>query len=364
MTYEHFVIKIGKKGFEQEVTDIYPALLSLEVELDDELASMFKLRIATFLQSDGTWRDLDDKRLTLWNSVIIAAGFEGGKIDSLMTGYITHIRPQFDIDPTLCTLEIWGMDESVLMDQEEQLKAWPNEKDSNIASILFRKYSLIPKVTNTKVVHDEKVSTIIQRETDMQFLQRLALRNGFECYVEEGKGYFRSLPANAPSQPVLAVYFGDETNVNDFSLEVNALTPTNVAMFQVDRINKEILETEIKTSQLTALGATKATDLLKKKQGQLYVGMNAATGIPEMKALCQGLFDQGEWFVTGEGEVAANKYQYVLKPRKNVTIKGIGKTHSGVYYVSHVTHSFTPERYTQHFRVKRNGIELTGKEKF
>ena len=64
----------------------------------------------------------------------------------------------------------------------------------------------------------------------MQFLKRLAQRNGFECYVEGKTGFFRAPRLRDTPQPVLAVQFGEgETNVNRFSLEVNALTPTRVA---------------------------------------------------------------------------------------------------------------------------------------
>ena len=94
------------------------------------------------------------------------------------------------------------------------------------------------------------------------------------------------------------------------------------------------------------------------------VGGVVATGYPEMTALCQGLYDQGSWFVTGEGEVAANDYGHVLRARQTVTIKGVGEMYSGIYYVTHVTHSFTPDGYTQSFRVKRNGLLPTGTEDF
>src|SRR5216683_2804527 len=126
------------------------------------------------------------------------------------------------------SLEIWGMDGSVLMDREEKLKDWPDKKDSDIAAEIFSLYGLTPETEDTVVTHDEKVSTIIQRETDIQFLRRLALRNGFECYVEGKTGYFRPPQVDAPPQPVLAVHFGDETNVRHLAIEVNALTPTNV----------------------------------------------------------------------------------------------------------------------------------------
>ena len=47
--------------------------------------------------------------------------------------------------------------------------------------------------------------------------------------------------------------------------------------------------------------------------GLVVVAQTVTTGSPEMTALCQGLHDQGEWFVTGEGEVAANEYGSVLE---------------------------------------------------
>jgi phage protein D len=361
MEHENFTIEI--EG--EEVSDLYQDLVNLEVELDDELASMFRLRIAIMQQPDGIWTYLDDERLMVWKQVNITAGFESGT-EELISGYITHVKPYFDPDPSQCLLEIWGMDGSVLMDREEKLKDWPNKKDSDIASEIFSLYGFTPEVEDTAVIHDEAVSTIIQRETDMQFLKRLALRNGFECYVEGTTGYFRPPQVDATPQPILAVHFGGETNVNRFSIEVNALTPANVAMFQVDRANKETLDVVAESSLQTAMGDTDTSGILAAgmNPGQVYIGMNVVTGNPEMTALCQGLFHKAEWFITGEGEVAGNQYGHVLRPRRTVTIKGVGETHSGVYYVMNVTHTFTSDGYTQNFKVKRNAIMPTGSEEF
>ena len=200
----------------------------------------------------------------------------------------------------------------------------------------------------------------------MQFLRRLALRNGFECFVEGTQGYFRSPPVNATPQPVLAVHFGDETTVRHFSLAVNGLMPANVAMAQLDRATKETLNVTIEDSQQPALGAMDAAGLLatRLEPGKTIVKGAVTTGQPEMNRLCQALYEQGNWFVTGEGEIAANEYGHVLKARQPVTIKGIGETYSGIYYVTHVNHAFTPEGYTQFFRVKRNGLFPTGTESF
>ena len=361
MEHEYFTIEV--EG--EEVSDLYQDLVSLEVELDDELASMFKLRIAILRQSDGIWAYLDDERFMVWKQITITAGFESGT-EELISGYITHIRPYFDPSPSECILEIWGMDGSVLMDREEKLKDWPNKKDSDIALEIFSLYGFTPEVEDTEVIHDEAVSTIIQRETDMQFLKRMALRNGFECYIEGNKAYFGSLQLEEAPQPVLAVHFGGETSVNRFSIEVNALTPANVAMFQIDRTNKEIIDAAAENSLQTAMGDIDASEILPigMGSGQVYIGMNVATGNPEMNALCQGLFHKAEWFITGEGDITGNQYGHVLKPRKTVAIKGVSETYSGIYYVTHVTHSFTSNGYTQAFKVKRNAIMPTGLEDF
>lgn len=360
MSHEHFVVEIAG----EEVENLYDALISLEVELDDELAALFRLDIAIYLKEDGSWTFLDDSPFRVWQPVTISAGFV--EREELLDGYITHVKPHFDPDAARCALEIWGMDKSVLMDREEKLKDWPDKKDSDIATELFGLYGLTPEVEDTPIVHDAAVSTIIQRETDIQFLRRLALRNGCECYVEGSTGYFRQPRLEAEPQPPLAAHFGKDTTLLRFDLEVNALTPTSVALFQVDRSNKDVLVAQAQSSQQRALGKTASTALPPPgiQTGLIYPSRSATTGSPELTLLGQSLYHRSEWFVTGRGEIAANQYGHVLKPRRTVTLKGIGETYSGVYYVTHVTHTFTPAGYNQSFRVKRNALLPSGSEDF
>jgi phage protein D len=360
---QHENLKIEIDG--SEIQELYNDLISLEVELDEELAGMFRINVALLLQADGTWTYLDDDRVAIWKQVVITAGLDDNT-EQLISGYITHIRPAFGTGLDQCSLEVWGMDASVLLDREDKLKDWPSRKDSDIASEIFSTYGLTAQVEDTDVVHDEQVSTIIQRETDIQFLKRLALRNGFECYVDGNTGYFQPPRLDSDPQPLLAVQFGADTNVNRFHLEVNALATTNVTMFQIDHDTKQVLDAISTPGNQKALGASAADSFLGAGMtpGVVCIGKTVTTGSSEMTALCQGLYDEGEWFITGEGEVAANQYGNVLKPRGPVTIKGIGETYSGVYYVTHVTHVFTSDGYIQRFRVKRNGLQPTGSEQF
>ena len=54
------------------------------------------------------------------------------------------------------------------------------------------------EVEDTAATHGEAVATILQTETDIRFLRRLAARNGFECHVRGSTGVFpQPQPAGA-----------------------------------------------------------------------------------------------------------------------------------------------------------------------
>src|SRR5579871_4248352 len=109
MTFDSLQVQIAGT----ETADLYPDLLSLEVELDEELAGMFRMTLALRLHADGSWSYLDDDRLVPWQPVVITAGL-ASDTGPLLSGYITHLRPAFGDGLDQCQLEVWGMDASVL----------------------------------------------------------------------------------------------------------------------------------------------------------------------------------------------------------------------------------------------------------
>jgi hypothetical protein len=88
-----------------------------------------------------------------------------------------------------------------------------------------------------------------------------------------------------------------------------------------------------------------------------FVRHALGTGQQEMDVLCQAISDEAEWFIEANGEVDTVVYGNILQSRKLVPIKGVGKTFSGVYYVTNVKHSFNLEHYTQKFKARRNATE-------
>ena len=241
---------------------------------------------------------------TIWKPLVITAGLESDT-QQLLTGYITHVRPVFGAGLDQCRLEIWGMDASVLMDREEKLKDWPNKKDSDIATEIFSAYGLTPEVDDTELVHDEQVSTIIQRETDMQFLKRLALRNGFECYVDGDTGYFRrrTLIATTAAGAGRAVRRRDQRQ----PVPARGQRAGAGAMSRCPRSTASARKCSTATSiagSQQPLGASAAASYLARRACRpdgRRSGRAVTTGSPEMRALCQGLLRPRRMVRDGRG---------------------------------------------------------------
>ena len=364
MANESFVIKADG----EEATDLYDELISLEVEMSNDLPATFRLSIAISKDpASGAWNFQDEERFRIWKQVDVAIGFVDAGNEDLISGYITRVQPRYTQDDGHCVLEIAGMDGSVLMDREEKLKDWPDKTDSDIAREILGAYPLEVAVDDTEIVHKEALSTVIQRETDLRFVQRLARRNGFDFYVDGGTAHFQRVEAEALRHPILAAHFGPETTLTSFRATVDALRPARVSMFQLDHMTKEVLVAEVDSLADDPLGSLDAAALVPPSlpgQPTVYVANNAVTGRPEMDALCQNLFTQGAAFVTGEGDVDSSVYQHVLRPRGLVTIKGVGETYSGDYYVTFVRHTISRDGYNQSIRLTRNALLPTGDEAF
>ena len=344
---------------------MFADLLEMEVEEDHRLASSFRLRLSLHKDADGLWAYLDDERARLWNKVTISVALDGEEQD-LIEGYVTQICPHHDAAEDQSYVELVGLDESCLMSLEEKIKDWPGKSDSDIAREIFQSYNLAGEVDETGAARDEAVMTVIQRETDMQFLRRLARRRGFECFVRGGKGYFRRPVLTDPPLPTLAAHFGEETNLISFDARADATRPLKATMHRLDPLAKEQLEAAAEMPTLQQLGAQGAA-MFAPPEGvtpRMFVKHVVAADLAEMKSVSGAIVDESAWFVEGRGELDSSLYGAVLEPRRLVPVKGVGEAFSGVYYLTSVRHVFRDERYTQHFTARRNALAPSGPQDF
>jgi phage protein D len=347
-------------GEGKKKAEVPGALMDLEVEEHHELASVFRIRLAIVREADGRWNFLDEETAAPWAQIAINMRVKG-KEQELIAGYITQVRVHFDPAEGNSYLELVGMDSSCVMNVEEVIKDWPEMRDSAIAEAIFRKYALDARVEDTGVDHPETGSTIIQRETDIQFLKRLARRNGCECVINGKSAVFAKPDLKQSALPELAAHFGEETSLTSFDASVNALRPTAVAMQHLDTASKQVETSEIEASAIEKLGEDGPPSLANARP-RTYVRHQVVTGSQEARQLTEAIADEASWFVEARGEVDAALYGDLLRARRRVPIKGVGKMLSGMYYVTSVRHVYSADRYVQHFTARRNATTVQPKD--
>lgn len=378
----------------------YGDVESLTVEENVMIANTMRLRLAITLDDSGVWSHLDDERFGVFTKVSVRIGFMGGGglagalssaagalgggndgLERVFDGYITAVNTNWGSQPGSSHLEIDAMDTSVLMSLEEKVATWPNLSDSDIVQQIVSGYGVQVNVDSTPTVHQENDTTIIQRNTDIQFVRELAQRNGLEFYFETDKDsgevnvFLRAPQLEGTPQPDLAIQFGQESNLKSFVARVVGQRPLSVKTTQIDVKANSPNSAQVGDTQFTKLGNTDANELIGGPLGSLVTPKDVLAqmlllGTPtsdatELQTLAQAVRDEAAWLITANGEINSEAYQTVLRPHRMVLVKGAGSRYSGKYYVTQVTHELVGDgTYAQKFEARRNARDLDGTEQF
>jgi phage protein D len=349
--------------------DLLDVIQQIEIEDHAEMADMMRLSVAIAVK-DGCvgWSVIDDNTFKRLTKIRVNVNVGSGKTEPLLEAYVTEANANFANQPGQSVLNIVAMEPTVLMNLLEENKAWPNMADSDIADTIFNNYQFDPIVDPTQPSWQEDDYVTMQRGTDIQFLQALAKRNGYECYVElnpdtgEVEGHFHLPKLQETPQGVLSVNMGDATNVNSFNARFDNLGPTTAKASNVDIDSRDHQHTDADQQELTDLGATPSLSTTNQRQVLLSGTGLSSTG--ELKTVAQAEVDRASWAITAEGEVNTVAYGDVLRAKRPVLVRGAGPQFSGTYYVQSVTHTINGDGYSQKFSLKRNALGLTGTEAY
>jgi phage protein D len=350
----------------QRHDDLRADIAEVEVEEWVDAADVFRVRLS--VRGDGVWRYLDDNRLALWNRLALRVGYPDNQ-DDLIDGYITHVDISLSGSGAHESfLDLTGMDRSAVMDLEDKQRAWPNKRDSDIAQDIFAAYGLRWEIEDTELVHDEAHATIVQSESDVRFLQRLAARNGFECFVKGGRGFFRTANLEQPPQKLLQ-FAGPANagaaNLISLHLAVDGTPPTRLAIRRIDPFEKT--EDQDKLAELAERPLGKRTlDALRTgvRPGSRLLRGQPVISKQELRARLRAGYQAASAFVVASGDIDGRSYGAVLRAKRLVTIKSASATYSGNYYVTRVRHTLTADAYVQSFDARRNAIGVLGTESF
>jgi phage protein D len=361
-----YTLSVGGQAVPAAVTE---AILKVELEDAVGLADIARIRLRTAVRDDGSgWTLLDDDTFPRLAALKLSISVGDGEPQPLIDGYVVEAQAEFSNEPGGSALSVIALDPSVLMGLEDKARAWPDQPDSDIASAIFGEYSFDSDVEATEPSRQSDDVTTIQRGTDLQFVRALARRNGFEFYVEidpgsgRPKAHFHPPRLDGEAQGVLSVNMGPSTNVNAFKTRFNMIRPAQAKAKGMDAASREEQSAEVEQPSLRTLGAH--STLSDDRPRKLIVDRTGLSQSGELESYAKAVVDESAWALTAEGELNTVAFGKILRAKRLVAVRGVGRTLSGLYYVERVLHAISDEGYLQRFWLRRTGTGLSGDEDF
>lgn len=350
-------------------------LTRLEVRESDADPTVAALRFNARQAEDGEFSPIDDGIFTPSARVSIQVEAPGGNPVRLFEGFVTHVRPHFEMTiESNAYVEILAMDAAVLLNAEERVQAYPDMTDSDAAEQVFQRYGINFSGSPTSARHEEAKQLLVQRGTDWEFVQRLARRNGFVCYLEpdpqtgEVTAYFRERALKDTPQADLTV-LREGANVKWLDLQAVMTGPVRAVGAAIDPIAKRVVRSD---GSPTAEPLGEALLDSEVEQGLTRAGATAATALlrdpPPLEAAIaaegSAATDRALFAVEARGEIDTALYRGLLRARRPVLIKGVGRAFAGTYYVRAVRTTIDEGNIAQTFVAARNASGLSGRERF
>lgn len=345
----------------------------LEIRETDRDPTMAIVRFGLAQLPSGEMFPLDDDVFAPAARIAVDIAPPGGRATRLLDGFVTHVRPHFESVEANCYLEVVAMDAGALMAIGDHAEAYPDATDSEAVSRVLSRYSLRGAVTSTNARHDKDVQLLVQRESDWSFIQRLARRNGFRCYLEhdattsEVVVHFAPIDARAPQADLTILRAGSNLKWIDiqhpFATPVRgratALEPIAKRLIQAagTRITDPLGEDPAATATDRGLGAAGAT---ARERWARDPQPSSASITTEANALTDAL----ELCIEARGELDSALYRGLLRARRTVLVKGVGRRLAGAWYVSSVRTTLDTGALAQTFVLQRNALAPSGGERF
>jgi hypothetical protein len=359
-------------------TALEPTVLAqlsrVEVRESDCDPSVLALRFNLVQREDGEFGPLDDTLFEPGAALSFEVEAPGGLLKRIFEGFCTHIRPHFESAAENAYLEVLAMDAALVLDAEEKVAAWANVKDSDVVDQVLASYQVTSQVEDTPVQHDQDHQRLTQRATDWRFVQHLARRNGMRFWFEYDQdrdqvvGHLVVPDFSGEPQPDV-VLLQEGANLNWADVQLLAVGPGNVAGAAIDPIGKRLVRSP-GTPTRDVMGGDDASDAVAS--GLQAAGAAAATALladpppldEALSAAASAATDDARLVVELRAELDPALYRGLLRARRPVLVRGIGRRFSGVYYVQSVRTTMEDNRLLQTFVAQRNAVGQTGQEPF
>lgn len=348
----------------------FQALRAIDIETSIGQASIFRLHFELSRNSLGDFDALaiDIFRPMMPVKISLAAGLPIPQ--ALINGYIKDARLSAGDAPGTSRLEVVGMDAlGTLMANNQEPFPWPNLSESEIAATIFSKYAMVPLIDALPPTRTIMDTTTTQRIYDAAFLFELAYANNLDLFIQPDPitgrdvGHLHRPYTFVPHQGVLSIDFGIQSNLTQFTVANDMLSPTGVMGLMVDPVTRAPRPSFGLVSSELPMGMEPTLFRILPPPVEQQFGDGAANPTEaQLRAMARASATSRA--ILAQGEVDGIKLARPLRVGLPVLVRGAGRQNSGLYYVDQVSHHISRDDYRQSFTAWRNAVGLTGAEVF
>ncbi|MBK1869691.1 hypothetical protein [Taklimakanibacter albus] len=348
----------------------FQALRAIDIETSIGQASIFRLH---FELSRNSFGDFDALAIDIFRPMMpvkisIAAGLPIPQV--LINGYIKDARLSAGDAPGTSRLEVVGMDAlGTRMASNQEPFPWPNLSESEIAATIFGKYAILPLIDALPPTRTIMDTTTTQRIYDAAFLFELAYANNLDLFIQPDPitgrdvGHLHRPYTFVPHQGVLSIDFGIQSNLTQFTVANDMLSPTGVMGLMVDPVTRAPRPSFGLMSSELPMGMEPSLFRILPPPVEQQFGDGAANPTEaQLRAMARASATSRA--IMAQGEVDGIKLARPLRVGLPVLVRGAGRQNSGLYYVDQVSHHISRDDYRQSFTAWRNAVGLTGAEVF
>ncbi len=260
----------------------------------------------------------------------------------LVRGPVTRQRISVVSGGDGSVLDVMGADATATLGRESKVQVWPVTTDAAAIMQLLAAAGLAPLVVlPSTVVHTELKNALVQRESDLHLIRRLARRNGCWLWLEYDP--VAAIPVARVERP--PVYLpalvqlhlaGAQRNVDKAVIEWDVDRVAAADAANRDTFGASDIDGSIARSPLTGLAEQSLADIVgSSRKARLTAAVDDAG---DLMARSEAALIEDGWFVRASLTVNERTLGHVVRAPSVVELHGAGTRHSGKYMVGRVVH--------------------------
>jgi len=298
---------------------------------------------------------LVDARLDAGSMLSVLVPGRSGN-ECLVKGPVVAQRIHFEHGGAGSYVEVRGNDTAIKMDREAQSKIWADVTDSQVVTTILGTYGLTPDIESTAGGHYETKHVLVQRESDLSFVRRLARRNGYLFWVTADAlgietGHFQKPPVDGSAQVTL-VLNQSPPHLEQLDVRWDVERPTSVTGVQLDLDTLDDIDASAQGGPLTALGAQDLGAITGDTRSIFLAAPGDDGG--DLQGRATGALIESCFFIRASGETRIDRTGAAVRAHTVVEIQGAGTRHSGKYFVAGVRHTIDPTIHRMELELLRN----------